>query len=122
MRSLIAGVLALILPMTECAGIDNGEGTPTEAPTTTATESPPDGGDLASTLQNFDDCDALLAHIRAEALSRVGPYGLDGDRFGPVFGAPRRRRGGRRGRVRSGRHCCRRARCRLRRRRRCGRT
>ena len=38
-------------------------------------------------MENFDDCDALLAHIRAEALSRVGPYGLDGNRFGPVFGA-----------------------------------
>ena len=89
MRSLIAGILALILPMTECAGIDNGEQTPTEAATTTTstTESPPGDGDFASTLENFDDCDALLAHIRAEALSRVGPYGLDGDRFGPVFGA-----------------------------------
>lgn len=87
MRSLIAGILALILPMTECAGIDNGEETPTEATTTTTTEAPPSEGDFASTLQNFDDCDALLAHIRAEAMSRVGPYGLDGDRFGPFFGA-----------------------------------
>ena len=88
MRSLIAGILALILPMTECAGIASSEQTPTEAATTTpTTESPPDDADFASTLENFDDCDALLAHIRAEALSRVGPYGLDGDRFGPVFGA-----------------------------------
>ena len=88
MRSLIAGILALSLPMTECAGIGNGEGTPIEAAATTATtESPPGDVDLASTLENFDDCDALLAHIRTEAMSRVGPYGLDGDRFGPVFGA-----------------------------------
>ena len=88
MRSLIAGILALLLPMTECAGIASSEQTPTEAATTTpTTQSPPDDADFASTLENFDDCDALLAHIRAEALSRVGPYGLDGDRFGPVFGA-----------------------------------
>ena len=88
MRSLIAGMMALILPMTECAGIDNGEETPSEAATTTATtERPPGDVDFASTLANFEDCDALLAHIRAEALSRVGPYGLDGDRFGPFIGA-----------------------------------
>ena len=86
MRSLIAGIMALILPLTECAGIDNRDETPAEAATTTATtESPPGDVDFASTLENFDDCDTLLAHIRAEAMSRVGPYGLDGDRFGPVF-------------------------------------
>lgn len=88
MRSLIAAILALILPMTECASVDDGEGTPTEAATTTTTtESPPDGVEFASTLRNFDDCDALLAHIRAEAMSRVGPYGLDDNRFGPFVGA-----------------------------------
>lgn len=88
MRSLIAGILALILPLTECAEIDNGEGTPPETATATATtENPPGDVDFASTLQNFDDCDALLAHIRAEAMSRVGPYGLDGNRFGPFAGA-----------------------------------
>ena len=87
MRSLIAAILALILPMTECASVDDGQETPTEATTTPTTETPPADSQFASTLQNFDECDALLAHIRAEAMSRVGPYGLDGDRFGPVFGA-----------------------------------
>jgi len=90
MRSLIAAFLALILPLTECAGIDGTDEPPVEATTTTSTlaaAESPDGVEFASTLQNFDDCDALLAHIRAEAMSRVGPYGLDGDRFGPVFGA-----------------------------------
>ena len=88
MRSLIAAILALILPMTECASVDAGQETPTEAATTpTTAASPPADPQFASTLQNFDECDALLAHIRAEAMSRVGPYGLDGDRFGPVFGA-----------------------------------
>lgn len=87
MRSLIAGILALILPLSECASVDDGQETPAEAATTPTTESPPAEGQFASTLANFDECDALLAHIRAEALSRVGPYGLDGDRYGPVFGA-----------------------------------
>ena len=92
MRSLIAGILALILPLSECAGTNGTEGAPAEATTTSTTaaataESPPEGADFASTLQNFDDCDALLAHIRAEALSRVGPYGLDSDRYGPAFAA-----------------------------------
>lgn len=88
MRSLIAGILALILPLTECAGIDTGEETPAgTTPTSTPVGSPAGGAQFASTLQNFDDCDALLAHIRAEAMSRVGPYGLDDNRFGPFFGA-----------------------------------
>ena len=93
MRSLLAGVLALILPMTECAGLRSSGETPAQPTTTTSTteQSATEGSagevQFASTLQNFDDCDALLAHIRAEAMSRVGPYGLDGDRFRPVFGA-----------------------------------
>ena len=89
MRSLLAGIMALILPLTECAGIGGTDEPPAETTTTTtlAAAESPDGVEFASTLQNFDDCDALLAHIRAEAMSRVGPYGLDGDRFGPVFGA-----------------------------------
>ncbi|MXV89890.1 MAG: benzoate transporter [Acidimicrobiia bacterium] len=88
MRSLIAGILALILPLTDCAGTEDGEGTSTGTTTTSTSAASPAGDvEFASTLQNFDDCDALLAHIRAEAMSRVGPYGLDGDRFGPFFGA-----------------------------------
>ncbi|MEO7572077.1 MAG: beta-propeller domain-containing protein [Acidimicrobiales bacterium] len=31
----------------------------------------------ASTLVRFDDCAAVLAELKAEALERVGPYGLD---------------------------------------------
>ena len=89
MRSLIAGILALTLPITECAGIEGTDEPPAEATATTSTSaaSPPVEAQFASTLQNFDDCDALLAHIRTEAMSRVGPYGLDGDRFGPPVGA-----------------------------------
>ena len=33
---------------------------------------------LASGLSGFDDCDALLDHLRSEAADRVGPYGLNG--------------------------------------------
>ncbi|MCY3560484.1 MAG: beta-propeller domain-containing protein [bacterium] len=87
MRSLIAGTLALILPATDCAGIDNGEATQAATTTSTAVGSPPDGVEFASTLQSFEDCDALLARIRAEAVSRVGPYGLEDDAIEPFFGA-----------------------------------
>lgn len=33
---------------------------------------------LASGLSGFDDCDALLDHLRQEATERVGPYGFNG--------------------------------------------
>ena len=35
-------------------------------------------GLFASALVEFDSCDAFLGHVKAEALERVGPYGLDG--------------------------------------------
>ncbi len=37
---------------------------------------------FASFLKPVGDCDALLAHIHAEAAGRVGPYGLPGYGFG----------------------------------------
>ena len=39
---------------------------------------------FASFLKPVGDCDALLAHIHAEAAARVGPYGLPG--YGNRFG------------------------------------
>jgi len=40
---------------------------------------------LAAALTPFDSCDALLGHLRTEALDRVGPYGLDGEGYyGPI--------------------------------------
>ena len=41
----------------------------------------PDGpvGLFASELVEFDSCEAFLAHIKAEALERVGPYGFNKD-------------------------------------------
>ncbi len=42
-------------------------------------------GLFASALQRFDTCEAFLAHVKAEAIERVGPYGLEG---GGYFGGP----------------------------------
>ncbi len=54
-----------------------------ETTTTTDTEAPV--GLFASALVEFDSCESFLAGIKAEALERVGPWGLLGD--GPVFPA-----------------------------------
>ena len=72
-------------------GADEKPSTDDEEPQTDESTEPgepdlPADVQFVSTLRSFDDCDALLGHIRAEAMSRVGPYGLDRDRFGPVFG------------------------------------
>ena len=83
MRYLLASVLALIIPVADCNGAAPPTGT--EVTTTSTAPEPGDGAEFASTLQNFDDCDGLLGHIRAEAMNRVGPYGLDD---GGGFGIP----------------------------------
>ena len=83
MRQLLAGIVALIATTAGCPGDNTGTDGDSGGPTETA----PSGDDVefVSTLRNFDDCDGLLGHIRAEAISRVGPYGLDGGgRYGPV--------------------------------------
>ncbi len=88
MRSLLASIVALIATLAGCpgedTGSDDGPAPAAESPATPAGEV-----QFASTLRNFGDCDGLLGHIRAEAISRVGPYGLDGDRYGPVFAGTR---------------------------------
>ena len=38
-------------------------------------------------LRPFDSCEALLEHVKAEALERVGPYGLDGSIISYAEGA-----------------------------------
>ena len=38
---------------------------------------------FVAALDRFDACDDVLDHFKAEALARVGPYGLDGR--GPIF-------------------------------------
>ncbi len=88
MRSLLAAIMALIATTAGCPGEDTGSD---DAPAPAADDPATPAGEVqfASTLQNFSDCDGLLGHIRAEAISRVGPYGLDGDRYGPVFAEAR---------------------------------
>ena len=54
-------------------------------PTVMATRSVSTGPDpvvglFASALVEFGSCDAFVGHVKAEALERVGPYGLDGGR------------------------------------------
>lgn len=69
MTRRIALLLTLLLVGAGCAGDDDGGGAGTT-----------DLGDvtLAAALTPFGSCDALLDHLRAAALERVGPYGLDG--------------------------------------------
>ena len=70
----------------DLGGTDEAPSDGTDSDSGGPTETAPSGDDVefVSTLRNFGDCDGLLGHIRAEAISRVGPYGLDGGgRFGP---------------------------------------
>ncbi len=39
-------------------------------------------GLFAAALEQFDSCDAFLEHVKAEAIERVGPYGLEGGFYG----------------------------------------
>ncbi|MFW2333751.1 beta-propeller domain-containing protein [Ilumatobacter sp.] len=58
---------------------------PSTSDSTLPTDDTVDVGDRGSgikfrrALTPFDDCSAFLDHVQAEARSRVGPYGLDGD-------------------------------------------
>ncbi len=65
-----------------------GATTPTTGPavsttglTVSTTGPDPVVGLFASALVEFDSCDAFIGHVKAEALERVGPYGLDGGRY-----------------------------------------
>ena len=53
----------------------------TDGPTDSTTAPDPAVGLFASALVEFDSCDAFIGHVKAEALERVGPYGLDGGRY-----------------------------------------
>lgn len=59
--------------------------TPTTPTTTTPSTTTPStttnggGGLRGFRLVPFDSCDGFVAYVRAEALERVGPYGLEGD-------------------------------------------
>lgn len=53
-------------------------GTARPGGTSAATTVAPGGGGRFLRLAPFGSCDAFLAHVKEEAASRVGPYGLDG--------------------------------------------
>jgi len=60
----------------------------TAAPPTTAADDGPRGGFGRSRLRGFDGCAALLDHLRAVALERVSPSGLEpGGPFLVLYGA-----------------------------------
>ncbi len=90
MRRIGALLLGVALVGAACSSHDDGVTpvTPTTGTTGADTTDSPvvDIDDLAfvSRLTPLGDCDAVLAHLREEALARVGPYGLDG--FGGWYG------------------------------------
>ena len=57
----------------------------TTGPTVSTTGPGPVVGLFASALVEFDSCDAFIGHVKALALERVGPYGLDGGRYPDPF-------------------------------------
>ena len=57
----------------------------TDGPTDATTAPDPAVGLFASALVEFDSCDAFIGHVKAQALERVGPYGLDGGRYPAVI-------------------------------------
>ncbi|HSM02956.1 MAG TPA: beta-propeller domain-containing protein [Acidimicrobiia bacterium] len=85
MRRTIALVAVLVMTTAACT-------TTGTTGTTNGIRSIGSGFDPASitfraALTPFDACDAVLAHFKAEALERVGPYGLEGGGpFFPFFG------------------------------------
>ncbi|SUZ94781.1 uncharacterized protein METZ01_LOCUS47635, partial [marine metagenome] len=93
-RHRLAGaVLAVLATLAAGCGSDTGElgrsGEPrvvsTTGPTTTGVVDV-SGTELTAGLVPFTACDDLLRHLQAEAVERVGPYGLGGGWFGgPVM-------------------------------------
>ena len=73
-------------PTTTAPGGAGGVTVSTADTSTSTTGSGGPVGLFASALVEFDSCDAFIDHVKAEALERVGPYGLEGNpRFGPFF-------------------------------------
>jgi hypothetical protein len=100
MRRFAVLTLGLALLAAACDG--GGESGSTSTTALGATTAPPPGGGVTAVAERFDpgsirfvaalerlgSCDAVLGHFKAEALARVGPYGLtDGGGWwpGPVF-------------------------------------
>lgn len=87
MRRMLTLVVALAIAASACSS--NSTGTTSGGGLTSGLASGFDPRNLtfSARLVPFSACDAVLAHFQAEALERVGPYGLDGGPYwyGPVF-------------------------------------
>ena len=85
MRRMLALVAVLAIAAAAC----NGSTTGTTSGGLSGLTSGFNPRDLtfSARLVPFSACDAVLAHFKAEALERVGPYGIDGGPiwFGPAF-------------------------------------
>jgi uncharacterized secreted protein with C-terminal beta-propeller domain len=95
MRKTALTLLILAMMAGACTGDTSGTTTSTTRATTVTTS----GGGVTAVTDRFDpgeirfvaamelldSCDAVLDHFKAEALARVGPYGLEG---GPVYYPP----------------------------------
>ena len=91
MKKFIALLAALLVLTTACSDDDSsptttsGAGGTGSGVSSIASRFDPDTIQFAASLQRFDACADVLAHFKAEALARVGPYGLEG---GGVFPVP----------------------------------
>ncbi len=84
-----AMVVALTVTVALIAGCSSPgeEGRAADARDTVELGGPGDGIELIASLARYDSCDAFLDDVKAEALERVGPYGLGGlPFFGGRFG------------------------------------
>lgn len=82
LHKLLAGGFALALLTTACGGDDlsGSNGSASE----NGTETVVINGDeivLTSGLAQFDNCDALLTHLRTEGAERVGPWGFNSGNY-----------------------------------------
>jgi uncharacterized secreted protein with C-terminal beta-propeller domain len=86
MRRSLALVAVLAMSLTACSG-NSGSTSTTGDLSGFASEFDPRDLTFSARLVPFNACDAVLAHFKAEALERVGPYGLGGGPiwFGPVL-------------------------------------
>lgn len=78
MRRMLALIVVLVLSATACTTRDASSGQVSGL----GSSFDPTRITFTARLTPFDACDAVLAHFKAEALTRVGPYGLNG---GPTY-------------------------------------
>lgn len=87
MRRMLTLVAVLTIAASACTIDSNTTGTTSGGGITSGLTAGFNPRDLtfSARLVPFDACDAVLAHFQAEALERVGPYGLNG---GPIWYGP----------------------------------